>query len=127
MVLRLDPSMMAFRSICLTSPCSGNTFGQYRIWATEDDIRDISWVLSCPFTSGPYCKIGFASAVSTTIVSVCSPDCYLLIVIATPMVWVSAVIGWGSGDIVAGALIIVAIATCMGPKAFSVFTQDTDI
>ena len=44
MVLRLEPSMIAFRSIGLTIPCSGNTFSQYRIWVPKDDNRDIAWV-----------------------------------------------------------------------------------
>ena len=44
MVLRLEPSMIAFRSIFFTSPCSENTFSQYRIWAPKDDRRAIAWV-----------------------------------------------------------------------------------
>ena len=45
-VLRLEPPMIAFRSIGLTSTCSWNNFIQYRIWTLENDSRAIAWVLS---------------------------------------------------------------------------------
>ena len=44
MVLRLNPSIIAFSSICMTSPFYGNTFSQYRIWDPKYDIRAITWV-----------------------------------------------------------------------------------
>ena len=34
---------------------------------------------------------------------------------------------WASGTIVAGALVRVVIAACVGSKAFSAYTQDTVI
>ena len=40
-VLRIEPSMIAFILIGLTSPCSGNTFIQYGIWTPKDDSRAI--------------------------------------------------------------------------------------
>ena len=53
MVLRLEPSIVAFSSLCSNSNCSGNTFIHYRIWALKDDSRSIAWVLSFPFISVP--------------------------------------------------------------------------
>ena len=110
-VLRLNPSTIDFSSICLTSPCSGNTFGQYRIWAPKDDSRDISWVSSFLSPSSTFCVIGFASALSATYFPVCSPACC----------------SWGSVDIVSCASVRVAIAACIDSKFFSAFTQDTAI
>ena len=66
MVLRLKPSIIAFSSIFLTITCSGDTFSQYRIWSSKDDSRDIAWVLSCPFPSGPFYITWYAYAVSAT-------------------------------------------------------------
>ena len=43
------------------------------------------------------------------------------------MVWVSAVVGWGSGAIVAGASVRVVIAVYVVPKASSAFTKGTAI
>ena len=111
MVLRLDPSIIAFSSIFLNSPCSANTFSQYRIWDPKDYIRDIDWVLSCLFTSSPSCVLGFFYAVYATSVSFCSPACY----------------SWTSRDIVSGASVGVAIADCVGLKTFSTSTPDTAI
>ena len=65
------------------------------------------------------------SAVSSTVTSVCYPACYILIVIAPPMVWVGAVVGWSLVDVLAGASVRIAIASCIGLKPFIAFTQDT--
>ena len=111
MVLRLETSIIIFRSICLTNPCSGNTFSQYRIWDPKDDSRAFSWVSYCPFNYGPSYVIWFASSVSATSDSFCSLDWY----------------SWDSGAIVAVASVRVMIAACVGLKAFSAFTQDTAI
>ena len=126
-VLRLEPSMIAFSSICLTSPFYGNTFSKYRIWDPKDDSRAISWVSSCLFPSGPSCVIVFDSAVSDPSASICSLACSPLIAVAPPMVWVRAAIGWASGAMVADASVRVEIAACVGSKAFNTFTQDTAI
>ena len=61
MFLRLEPSMIAFRSVYLISPCSGNTFSQYRIWTPKDDRRAVAWVLSYQFPTIPSCVIVFFS------------------------------------------------------------------
>ena len=53
MVLSLDPSMISFSSVCLTSPCSRNSFIQYRIRATKDDRGAIAWFSSYLFPSVP--------------------------------------------------------------------------
>ena len=42
------------------------------------------------------------------------------------MIWDCAAVSWDSGS-VAGTLIKVAIAACIGSNDFSVFTQDTAI
>ena len=53
----------------------------------------------------------FVSAVSANFVSFCSTACF----------------SWTSGSKVAGALVMVVIASFVGSKYFSVFTQDTAI
>ena len=93
MVLRLNPSMIDFKLKNLTSPCYGNTFRYYRIWDPKDDSRAISCVSSFLFPSRPSCVMEFASSVSDTSTSVCSPACSLLIVVAPPVVWVGSAIG----------------------------------
>ena len=74
MVFRLEPSMIDFSSICLTSTCSGNTFSQYMIWSPNNDSRAMAWFSFFQFPSGPSGVIGFASALSATSTSFCSPD-----------------------------------------------------
>ena len=103
MVLRLEPSMIAFSLICLTITCSGNTSNQYMIWAPKDDIRDIAWVSSCPLHTGPSCVIVLFSVVSDTSALVYYPDCSSFIVISPPVVWFGALVGWDLGPILAGA------------------------
>ena len=125
--LRLEPSTIAFRYICLTSLCFGNTIIQYRIWDLKDDSRGIAWVLSCLFPSVPYYAIVFFPSVSATSASVCSSACSLLIVVAPPVVWVGATVSCNLGSIVAHALVRVEIAACVGSKDFSAFTEDTAI
>ena len=93
MVLRLETSMIDFSSIYLISPCFGNNFSQYRIWSPKDDSREIDWVNSCPFPTGPYCVIVLFSAVSDTSALVYSPTFPSLIVIAPPVLWVGAAVG----------------------------------
>ena len=95
----------------MTSSCSGNNFRQYRIWDPKDDSRAIPWVSSFPLPSIPLCVIDLASAVSTTSASLCYLACS----------------SWDLGARVAGASVRVAIAACVGLKAFSTFTQDTAI
>ena len=58
---------------------------------------------------------------------VCYPDWSLLIVVAPPVVWVSAATSWASGTMVAGELVRVVIVACVNSKAFSAFIQDTTI
>ena len=108
--MSIDPSMIYFSLICLTSTCYGNTFSQYRIWAPKRDSRAIAWVSSCQFPTGPSCILVLFPAVSTTYALLFSPDLSSWIVIAPPVVWVGAAVGWVSGVIVAGALVRVAIA-----------------
>ena len=127
MVLKLEPSILAFSSICLTSPYSENTFSQYMIWDPKDYSRDIAWVSSCLFRTSSYCIILLFPAVSATSASVCSTAIHSLIVINPPVVWVGAAVGWYSGDILADASMRAEIAACIGLKAFSAFIQDTAI
>ena len=109
--LRLEPYIITFSSICLTIPFSQNTFSHYIIWDTKVDSRDIAWFLSYPFPFGPSRIIGFASGLSDT----------------SNLFYFPACSSRDSGAIVAGALVMVVIATCIGLMDFSVFMQDTDI
>ena len=79
------------------------------------------------FPSGPSFVIEFDFDVSATSDLVCSPARSSLIFVAPPMVWFGAAIGWDSGYILAGSLVLVSIADCVGSKDFSAFTQDTAI
>ena len=79
--------------------------------APKEDSRAIAWVSFCPFTSGPYFVIWFASAVSDT----SSLFCY------------TACSSWYLGSLVAGALVMIAITACVGSKDFIAFTQDNAI
>ena len=93
MVFRIEPSVIAFSLIGLTSPCSGNNFSQYRIWDPKDSSRAIVWVSSCPFPTDPSFVMVLFSTRSATSASVCSTACPLLVVIASPVFWNAVVAG----------------------------------
>ena len=81
------------------------------IWSPKDDSRAIAWVLSQTFPSDHSYVIEFDSSVSDNSVAHCSPSCSY----------------WASGAILYGVSVRLSIATCVGSKAFSAFTQDTSI